>query len=196
MSENDIVSFKKRLRHQALELRRGLTSEAVRKKSAAIMDFLFGMNEWSQAELILFYVASKDNEVETRNAIERALSEGRRVACPITKLATKTLIFSEIHRLDELTPGCFGLLEPREERAKPVEVADASLVIVPGIAYDGQCNRLGYGGGFYDRALAEASAPSVAPAYDCQIVDEVPVGEYDQPVGRIVTETRVIERER
>ena len=196
MPENEISVLKKRLRREALRRRRELSAGAVREKSSRIMGSIFSMNEWAEASLILFYVDSKDNEVETRGAIERAIREGRRVACPITNLATKTLVFSEIHGLDELVPGCFGLLEPREKQAKPVEVADASLVIVPGIAYDGQCNRLGYGGGFYDRVLAEASAPSVAPAYDYQIVDEVPMGEYDQLVDRIVTETRVIERKR
>ncbi|MFC1736532.1 5-formyltetrahydrofolate cyclo-ligase [Candidatus Hydrogenedentota bacterium] len=192
MSEQTISSLKKALRREALSRRRALSSDEIEDKGHAIAERLFATQEWMQSELILFYVDAKDNEVPTRGAIERAIREGRRVACPITKLETRSLVFSEISGPGDLVKGCFGLLEPNENHARPVETCDASLIIVPGLAFDESCNRLGYGGGFYDRALANSNAPSIALAYDCQIVDEIPVGEYDKVVDKIMTETRII----
>lgn len=100
------------------------------------------------------------------------------------------LVFVEA-RHDELVPGRWGLLEPEGE---PVDIAAIDAFIVPGVAFTRRGDRLGYGAGYYDRALGAAKGRFVGFAFDAQIVDALPVAAYDVPMDVVVTETRVLGR--
>lgn len=110
----------------------------------------------------------------------------------------KRILPLRIEALDELEPGRFGILEPRaslrnrpERRVSPDGIR---LVLVPGLAFDADGRRLGRGKGYYDRFLAKLrrDVRFVALAFECQMVERVPVESHDRPVGAIVTEGRVI----
>lgn len=88
--------------------------------------------------------------------------------------------------------GAFHIEEPQGNEVTPLEQID--LIIVPAIAFDNKGNRVGRGRGYYDRLLAGTPAIKVGVAFDCQIVDDIEVDPYDQPVDIIITERRIIRR--
>jgi 5-formyltetrahydrofolate cyclo-ligase len=161
-------------------------------KDDAIRQTLLSLPELKRAGTVLFYV-SIGGEVRTEEAISETLRMGKKVLVPFANANDRTLKISEIHDLDELSPGAFGIPEPKHPKEFPLNEID--LVVIPGIAFDRSGNRVGYGMGFYDRFLnnLKKNVPLVAVAYDFQIVDSVPRDANDIRVHKIVTEKEVIE---
>ena len=93
---------------------------------------------------------------------------------------------------EELRVGSYGILEPRIEKIRKTNVEDLELIIVPGIAFDKNGNRLGHGKGYYDRILGKTNATKIGLAFEFQIVGKIPTNENDKPVDIIITEERVI----
>jgi 5-formyltetrahydrofolate cyclo-ligase len=90
--------------------------------------------------------------------------------------------------------GAFQIEEPQGDDT--ADINDIELIIVPGVAFDRQCNRLGRGRGFYDRLLADSRATTIGVAYDCQFVDEIDVDTHDIPVDIVITESGMYHRKR
>ena len=160
-----------------------------------IKERLFRSPEFINAKTIMFYVSTKD-EVKTEFMIKDALKLGKKVVVPISDLKKRTLHLSEIKDFDnELEPGVFNILEPEKEFLRPVSAEEVDLVIVPGVAFDEEGDRIGYGMGFYDRFLRtiRKHVPVIGLAYELQIVDDIPVDDTDVTVDKIVTEERIIE---
>lgn len=187
------MNGKKELREKFLKARMELSLEEIEEKSNKIMANLFSLEEFQKAKTVMFYVDAK-NEVKTRDAITRALSQGKRVAVPKVKKGFG-LLAMEIKGLDELSPGAFGILEPDgEEGISPKEI---DLVVVPGVAFDKNCNRMGYGKGYYDNFLPglRPEVKKVAVAFEMQIADNLPTDEHDMKMDMIITESRVFVRD-
>jgi 5-formyltetrahydrofolate cyclo-ligase len=100
--------------------------------------------------------------------------------------------FQEILSLDNLQSARFGLLEPERDVGLMVEPDDLDLVIVPGVAFDRRGNRLGFGGGYYDRFFERCNATRVGLAYAFQVVDDIPAEDHDVKIDWLVTEDEVI----
>lgn len=187
MLVEDERELKRRLRCECLEKRLKLTQEEVREKSEKIISSLFELEDFKKAGFIMFYVDCR-NEVITKDAIEKALSMGKRVAVPKT-VKGEGLWAIEIKSLKELSTGLFGIMEPKnvENRVDPKEL---DLVIVPGIAFDMRGYRLGYGAGYYDRFLPELrqGVKKIALAFEMQIVDLLPAEKHDVRMDAILTE--------
>jgi 5-formyltetrahydrofolate cyclo-ligase len=98
---------------------------------------------------------------------------------------------------EQLRPGYCGILEPAET-AETASIEDVEMVLVPGVAYDGSCRRLGMGGGFYDRLLPNLPAGSITVglAFDEQVVSEIPCEPHDVALAIVVTPTRTLRRAR
>ncbi|GAB4345835.1 MAG: 5-formyltetrahydrofolate cyclo-ligase [Candidatus Abyssubacteria bacterium] len=190
----DTVNAKRIIRKEKLLWRSSLPHEEALTKSEQIAANLKRLPEYSVARTILFYVSAKGNEVNTHTLIGEALDRGIRVLVPVTDFDRKRLIISEIKSFHELAPARFGLLEPPADALRPIDPNEADVIIVPGVAFDTQCRRLGFGGGYYDRLLSTVRAPAVALSYEGQFVDRVPVSSTDISVDIIVTETRVYRR--
>jgi len=96
----------------------------------------------------------------------------------------------------DLAAGVWGIREPRPEICRPAQVKEIDFVLVPGVAFTARCERLGYGGGFYDQLITRFSRrpPLVAAAFALQVVPHLPVSPTDQPVDTIVTEDTVYGR--
>ena len=121
--------------------------------------------------------------------IRRALTSGKRVILP--KVNGKELELFEIKNFDkDVSSGAWGIPEPRA--SAPVRLDELDIIIVPGAAFDEQGNRLGYGAGFYDKLLSAFKKPTVALAFEEQIVSAVPAASHDIPIKKIVTDKRVI----
>jgi 5-formyltetrahydrofolate cyclo-ligase len=154
---------------------------------------VLSLKEYKEARLLISYCA-KDDEVQTRPIIERALVEGKRVAVIVTDVSSKTLSFSEIKSFEEeLAPGAFGILEPKPGHLRPISIAQADVILVPLVAWDEKGHRLGYGAGYFDRALAGARRTrKVGLALESQRLPRVPESRHDVPLDVIVTEKRVV----
>jgi len=106
---------------------------------------------------------------------------------------TKKEVFEDQNR--SLVPGAFGIPEPDPDRCKQMEVSEIDFVFVPGLAFDLEGCRVGYGGGYYDRFLMDLpnSIESVGVCYDFQLVDRVPRSQHDVPVDTVVSDEQMIE---
>jgi 5-formyltetrahydrofolate cyclo-ligase len=184
---------KQGLRVAVLRKRRSIDPEELAALSSRVEANVLSLKEYKDARLIISYCA-KEDEVQTRPLIERALREGKRVAVVVTDVSSKTLSFSEIGSFeDELAPGPFGILEPKPGHLRLVSIAKADMVVVPLVAWDERGHRLGYGAGYFDRALSGARrVRKVGLALESQRLKEVPVSPHDVPLDIIVTERRVV----
>jgi 5-formyltetrahydrofolate cyclo-ligase len=175
------------------EWRRSLSPEFRSCAGVEIIQKLAALDCYRAARTIHTYVAWQE-EVENHELLRAMLQEGKRIITPKINSPAHLLENYLVTRFEALAPGAFGILEPSVERgALPFEDLSAiDLVIVPGLAFDRQGNRLGYGGGYYDRLLEKIRAPKAAPAFAAQILDAVPAEAHDQRVDFIVTEEEVI----
>lgn len=186
------------IRGEMKSRRRELSREEVLAKSDQIQNSLFSQAEFAKAKTISFYVAKQeDREVETEHMIKDCLQSDKQVLVPLVSGETK-LSLCELEDYDrELEPGAFGVLEPKPScrRVRPLEQTD--LLIVPGLAFDLQGYRLGYGGEYYDSLIQDASStrPNISTiglAYEFQILEKLPHESHDMPVDKVITEERVI----
>lgn len=153
--------------------------------------------EYRDARCVLFYVDFGD-EVRTRSLLVETLAQGQQDKQVVVPYCVgEELRLFRLTNLDELAEGTFTILEPRTElRDRPdrrVDLAEVDLVVVPGVAFDVQGNRLGHGRGYYDRLLARARRETAlgALAFECQIFPEIPVGPRDIAMDWVITENQV-----
>lgn len=190
-----MLEARESLRKRILKRRNREPEDLRRKKSRKIKKRLFSLEEFKKAHTILFYY-SKGSEVETREMMEEALLQRKRVLLP--KVKGREIYLGEIKDLKkDVEKGSFGILEPKEtpKRATPKGI---DLVILPGIAFDLEGGRIGYGLGYYDRFLKRLpkKVSFIALAYDFQIVNSLPGERYDRRVGKVITETRILQPQR
>lgn len=185
---------KRELRKDVINARNGLSDTEVVEKSARILERIKSLPEYRQSKAIMIYVDFR-NEVQTGLLIKDALAGKKVVTVPVTDIANRRLTPSRLENYPgDLVAGAWGILEPRPECFRPVEPDLLDMVIVPGVAFDEMGNRLGYGGGFYDRFLPRTRPGTIylAPAFEMQIRADVYPGVHDCPVHILVTEDRVI----
>jgi 5,10-methenyltetrahydrofolate synthetase len=185
-------SAKSGLRRDYLARRRAMDAAARTALSERIAARLFALEPYREARVVHLYVGAVDGEVETRAIALDALQQGKRVACPRVVRSPARLEHYEIRSLAELVESPRGLWEPDPARARPIAPAAIDVVLVPGIAFDRQGHRIGFGAGYYDRFLAAVAAPKIGLAYSLQIVERVPHSPRDVPVDWIVTEAETI----
>ena len=190
-----LMTDKGTIRKEMLARRNAMTSAEAESKSKAIAATLMKIKEYKEVGTVLFYSA-KGNEVKTENLIRAAIKEGKRVLLPVTNIEKKEIIVAEIKDYgSELLEGAFGILEPK--RKITVDEKAIDVVIVPGVAFDLTCHRLGYGHGFYDKLLHRLAAenPSMVTiglSYDFQVVEKLPAEGHDHKLDKIVTEAKTI----
>ena len=185
---------KKELRTELLKKRDAIPPEVRRAKDRLMRERLLALDEIKVANLIFFF-ASFRSEVDTHEPMKSLLAEGKRIVLPKVDRENHLLLLYEIKGLEELVPGYMGIPEPSvlsEERV--ITVNDIEAVVIPGAGFDEAGNRIGYGGGYYDRLLAsiEKNIPVIAPAYEEQLAASVPSEPHDIRVAMIVTDRRVI----
>jgi 5-formyltetrahydrofolate cyclo-ligase len=185
-----MVSEKELLRGRIRNLRRQLDPSRRDLASAAIFSRLETLPVFQQAQAIQTYVALR-HEVDTHELIRRLLREGKQVAVPKVESGSELRQYF-IKDFSELRPGAFGILEPESVPNRLASPEQFDLVLVPGLAFDRAGHRLGAGKGYYDRFLAQVSAPKIALAFAFQIFEKVLIEAHDQQVDMIVTEEEII----
>ncbi len=186
---------KKSIRKQILRLRDSISDKA--EKDEKIREALIKTSEFKNAEKILFY-ASFRGEVDTFELMRYCLSCHKKVALPKVEEESMSLKIYEIKDISELSPGYMGIPEPDVSEDRFMHLNDMDLIIVPGVAFDEDCNRLGYGKGFYDKLLSgvrnrEAEIKFIGVAYDEQVVKFIPSDKHDIKIRKIITDKRIIE---
>ncbi len=180
---------KRALRREVLAERDALASHDRTARSEAIAERFLDLTEVADAGTALAFW-SFGSEVETAPLIARLRSRGTTVALP--RIEGNDVVPVVATPGARMSATSFGAMEPAEGRV--LDVAELDLVVVPGVAFDRSCGRVGYGGGYYDRLLGErrAGAAAIAIAFGLQIVDRVPSGAVDRRLDGVVTETEVI----
>ena len=182
------------LRREVLARRDALPADVRAAASAAIGQRVAALPEFAAASTVLLTLAFR-SEWNTRPLVGAALAAAKTVVVPRVDRQTRMLELHSIADPDrDVVPGHLDIPEPRAER--PLVPREAiGFVLVPGVAFDLEGRRLGYGGGYYDRLLPMLSprAARVAGAFDIQIVERVPAAPHDVRVGAIVTESRIVE---
>lgn len=197
MQPTNLRPLKTALRREVLARRDALTCQELETRSRLVTDHLLCLPTIPDAECILAYAAF-GSEVRTLPLIEALLQAGKRVLLPKVNRVMRTLDLYAIECFStDLAPGVWGIPEPVESRCTLCSPRDVDFIVVPGVAFDLQGRRIGYGGGFYDDLLAReqhrlSRGQIVALAFELQIVPEVPAREKDVPVPYIMTEERLI----
>lgn len=185
---------KKEIRTEIRARRRALSQQDWMEKSHCICEKICALSEYREAQLIYAYLA-KSGEVLLDELILDALRQGKQVAVP--KVLGPEMVFYELTDLADVEIGCMGIREPllRREVSASKENGKA-LMLLPAVAVDGQCHRVGYGGGYYDKYLAtHPETVKLAAVFSFQLYDQVPVESFDVPLDGIVTETMVLRRQ-
>lgn len=185
--------MKKVLRQQYKSLRDSLSPEDVEKNSEAVFKFITSSFLWKSAQRIMCYLAM-GGEIHTKPIITKAWEEKKEVIIPVCS-DNAIIIPSLLRSFDDLEPRTMGILEPKDEKIGEVNPQTIDLCLIPGIAFDHQGNRLGFGAGYYDRflPLLKKSTPKVALAHQVQIRKEpLPNSPHDIPMDYICTELGLI----
>ena len=173
---------KKALRSQIRAQKRAMSEEEIVRASERLGELFLASEAYRQARTIYGYLPY-NQEVRTVPMLERALRDGKRVAVP--KVYGDEMRFIYMDDLSAVEKGYAGIPEPVADG--PVADDTTALVLMPGLAFDPKGNRMGYGGGFYDRFLAQEPAhPTVALCYEFQMVEQLPTEEFDVPVDLVL----------
>jgi 5-formyltetrahydrofolate cyclo-ligase len=162
--------------------------------SSMIANNLFQQSVWKQAKTIGITI-SVGKEINTRTIIERAWLEGKNVAVPQTKWKSREMRFRLFSDYDQLEKVKFDLYEPKESLTSCIDHEEIDLLIVPGLCFDENGYRLGYGGGFYDRFLANFNSYTISLAFPFQYLRWLPRDKYDLQIHMLITPTKVIKYE-
>lgn len=164
-----------------------ITKETIDKK---IIEKLTISEAYKSARGIFIYIGF-GSEINTKIIINNALNAGKEVYVP--KVIKKDMILIKINSLENLVTSSYGILEPIGDKSD-FDVNKLDLIIMPGVAFDENGNRLGYGGGYYDKFLDKNNieCKKVALAYELQVLDKLDTEEHDVKVDSIITEKRTI----
>ena len=190
-SEIDIAMEKAMMRQRLRGELSELAKPELLARSAAACERLCALEEFDRAQVVMMFL-SLPYEVETTSAVSQALASGKTVAVPKVNWNDHVMGAVELKTLDcEMTQDRYELRYPVQ--AQPVAPARIDLVVVPGLAFDDKGNRLGRGGGFYDRFLGGdmGAATTCGLALQGQLIEQIPIDVQDIPLNMLVTDSRV-----
>lgn len=168
--------------------RRSLTHGDVLLKSRAITEKITSLPDYINSKTVMCYI-SAFKEPETLGLIKSAV-RSKRIVVPVSNTDTFTITPSALTSTDDLVRGAYGIYEP--EHIIEIDINEIDAALIPGIAFDKNLNRLGFGKGYYDRFLAEFKGIKIGICYDFQITDTpLPADEFDVPMDMIITEKRI-----
>ncbi|GAA0602423.1 5-formyltetrahydrofolate cyclo-ligase [Virgibacillus siamensis] len=179
---------KKEMRKQAIKRLKDIPDTERKLIEEKLLDNLLHYHGWKEARSIGVTV-SNGFEWTTRPIIEKAWEEGKAVCVPKCLPKLRKMDFYQIHTYDQLEIVYYNLLEPKPNNCKKVNKQEIDLLITPGLLFDQKGYRVGFGGGYYDRFLADFPNRTVSLASEEQVVNELPVESYDVPVDAIITNT-------
>lgn len=197
MASNEMLNAslqadKKKMRDVILRQRDAMSPAARSSASRAIIEKICALPQYGTAKVVLTYMGF-GTEIDTQPFFERIVNDGKTAVLPRVDRATQTLILHSARSMPELITSKYGILEPGTD-APTVAISNIDFVLMPGVAFDRNGNRLGYGRGYYDKLVSTANPAlaRVAAGFSCQIVESVPVGPHDKKVDCIITDNEII----
>lgn len=190
--QSALAALKTQIREQAHANRNA--QENKDEISKTIIARFLALPEYAKAKTVMFYIDVR-SEVRTRNNLVDALQTGKKIIVPYC--VDGELELFHLESMDELEIGMYRILEPKAElrtvAAKKVLPEELDLIMVPGVAFDKNGGRTGHGKGYYDKLLehAKPETPLVGIAFECQLFPEIPTGEHDIYMDKVVTEAAV-----
>ena len=170
------------LRREIREKKKAMSTEEIDVRSARLGELFAQTEAYKDAKTIYGYMPY-NQEVRTVPILEQAIRDGKKVAVP--KVYGDTMKFIYLEDLTQVEKSDMGIPEPVAD--EPVAEDQTALVLMPGLAFDKEGHRIGYGGGFYDKFLmAEPNHPTVALCYDFQMYAHLDTEEFDIPVGLVL----------
>ena len=173
---------KQELRRTIREQKRAMTNEEIELRSQKLSELFLNSEAYKNAKTVYGYLPY-NQEVRTVPMLEQALRDGKRVAVP--KCYGDEMKFIYMDDLSKVEKGYANIPEPIAD--EPVADDETALVLMPGMAFDPQGHRIGYGGGFYDKFLAqEPNHPTLALCYEFQVLPHLETEEFDIPVDCVL----------
>ncbi|HKM17958.1 MAG: 5-formyltetrahydrofolate cyclo-ligase [Firmicutes bacterium] len=170
------------LREQLKKMRDQLDPALIRSWNHSLHQKFWRLPQYRQAQTVMLYL-SFGNEVDTWPLLKQAWVDGKRVLAPKVRRYPKEIAAVEVAAMTDLEPGFWGIYEPvRDQGVDPGEI---DLILVPGLAFNSQGYRLGYGGGYYDRFLPQVKGFAVGLCYP-PLLREIPVEPWDQAVDCVL----------
>ena len=185
----DTARLKTDLRKRMAALRDAIPAAERVRLSEAIRGRLYGLPVFAGARRVHLY-ASFRSEFDTFPILHRLWAAGVETVLPLILKAERRTAQKLVRSLADLAPGWKGILEPKADLPE-IDPATLDVVVVPGLAFDRMGGRMGYGGGYYDRFLAECPGVRIAAVFGAQIIDRVPTEPHDLPVHLLVTEAEI-----
>ncbi|HKK95452.1 MAG TPA: 5-formyltetrahydrofolate cyclo-ligase [Anaerovoracaceae bacterium] len=176
---------KRELRNKAKAIYDSLDEEYKSDSSDKIINSIIETEAYKNAEFIFTFVGTKD-EVDTKALIEKAINDGKKIAVPQC-IDKGKMVAKEIKSFNDLSKGNYGILEPLVGY-NYVNKSKIDLGIIPCVAADKEGNRLGHGGGYYDRYLSETEFECFLVCFDMLVFDQIPTYEYDIKFNNLITE--------
>ncbi len=189
---NAVIESKDKIqiRNEMKKQRSTLSVNRIMMHSAIIAKKLFDLDEYKEADVILPYV-SFSSEVDTHVLINEAIKSGKKIAVPRV-VSKDQMKFFYIKSFSDLKPGAFGILEPVSSEEFIPEPSVKTVILLPGLAFDNKLNRIGYGGGFYDKYLSRYPyIHKIMLAYELEKTDSLPCDELDIKPDMVITELNI-----
>ena len=187
----DLQGTKPSLRRRILGRRDAIDPCSRTALSRAIVRDIVETSVYRRSNTVMVY-ASFGSELQTDEFMRHVLHQGKILLLPRVNHQKGSLdVYRVRDSIRDLQGGTWGIREPRPDRCVRVDPHAIGFVLVPGLAFDARGGRLGYGGGFYDKLLADGLSPCawlVAGAFESQMVEKVPVDGHDVPMDVVVTE--------
>ena len=186
-----ILEEKDRLRAAVLAKRLRMTASEKQKKDEILAQLLFCQPVFKQCRSIYVFLGKK-TEVDTTSILRRCWDEGKQVAAPHCVPGTRKMAFYWFKGPDDLVKGSFGLWEPDPNRCEQAAADETTLCLVPGLAFDREGYRLGFGKGYYDRFLPTFPGHTVGLCYEECLFNQVPRAPWDQHVDQLIIDTQEV----
>lgn len=177
---------KQKLRKEIAARKREHSAEQLLELSKKIMCRLEQTEEFQAASCVALYHAIP-GEVQTADFIERWYKRKRLLLPLIVGDDLRLLLYEGP---DSLIEGQYGIMEPKED-CKELPDEDIDMIIVPGVAFDKERNRMGRGRGFYDRLLSKVNAQKIGICFEFQLSEDIPVEPFDKKMDIVITEDHI-----
>lgn len=186
---NTISQQRQQIRQQIRKARQNLSAVSQQQAAQSISQQALALIEQRQAQRIALYL-SFDSEISTQPLIEQLWQRNKTVFLPVLHPFSRgNLLFLVYHPHTTLIKNAFGILEPQLDVRNVLPCNELDIIFTPLVAFDRQGNRLGMGGGFYDRTLQNWQQKHFIPvglAHRCQQVDQLPIESWDIPLAQIL----------
>lgn len=186
---------KKVIRERLLERRSGMSGPDVDSMSRCIVKAVQGLKQWGQAREVLLYWPIR-NEVDIRPLLHESWDSGKKLFMPCCRRDEPGIMdFGVVRAEQDLLSGSFGIKEPCRSRCEFPDAVSPDIIVVPGVGFDRNGYRIGFGGGYYDRFLARPQKDNflaVGVCYSFQLVEGFPIEPWDKAVELICTDKEMI----